>query len=280
MLLDYVHGTTADKCGLNNEQSLQVLVQVAEIMVELATHRFDKIGALSLDEAGNVVIGQDLETGGGPYKKAQEYYSAVSKHRFQFYANRYFRNNLDAKRATGLHLPSLFNQMMEIMTDCATDCGPFPLTNTDIGFHNLLLDENLNIVGMIDCDGVKAAPIYVVAQYPHFSEITIPVPGLITEKPMARKVLAKGTIMFGKFLKMIEAAEKRHGDEVLLAIAMGSDGARLFEGLEAYMSLQDWVNAEWVEGYWYMYYRALRGNSSTLFSQYQADIGTQGLLEP
>ena len=216
MLLDYVHGTAGNKCDLDNDQSLYVLSQMAEIIVELATHKFDKTGALIMDEAGNFVIGQDPETGGGPYSTAQDYYSAVSKHRFHFYTDNYILTNLDTKLDAGIHLPALFNQMMDIMTDCATDCGPFALTNTDIGFHNLLLDENLKIVAMIDCDGVKAAPIHVVAQYPCFSKINIPIPGLVTKKPMAQKTMAKGTIVFGKFLEMIEAAEKRRGTEVLL----------------------------------------------------------------
>lgn len=259
MLIDYIHGTTADNCCLDDDQSLRVLEQLADIVVDLATHKFDRIGALCINETGEFEIGRDIETGGGPYHTAQEYYNAVSKHRFQFYANRYFLTNLDAKRDAGLHLPSLFNQMMDILTDCAGDHGPFSLTNTDIGFHNILLDGALRIVGMIDCDTVKAAPIHVVAQYPDFSDMIIPRPGLVTKKPMAQKVLAEGTIMFGKFLNMIADAERRTGEENPLAIAMDSDGARLFEGLQCYMGHQNWVNIEWIESYWYMYYRALRG---------------------
>ena len=47
--------------------------------------------------------------------------------------------------------------------------------------------------------------------------------------------------------------------EILIAIAMNSYDARLFQGLEWYMCHQNWVNVEWVDSYWYMYYRALRG---------------------
>lgn len=259
MLLDYIHGTTADDCCLNNDQSLHVLKQLADMVVNLATHKFDRIGALSINETGEFEIGRDIETGGGPYHTARDYYNAVSKHRFQFYANGYFSTNLDAKRDAGFHLPSLFNQMMDILTDCAADHGPFSLTNTDIGFHNILLDETFKIVGMIDCDTVKAAPIHVVAQYPDFSDMIILRPGLVTKKPMARKVVAKGTIVFEKFLNMIANAERLTGEESPLAIAMDSDGARLFEGLQCYMGHQNWVNVEWIESYWYMYYRALRG---------------------
>ena len=259
MLLDYIHGTAADRCGLSDEQSLSVLEQLADVIVELASHKHDRIGALCIDQTGEFAIGKDLETGEGPYETAQEYYSAVSKHRFQYYANNYFWTNLDAKRDAGLHLPSLFNQMMDILTDCSTDRGPFCLTNTDIGFHNILLDKNLKIAGMIDCDTVKAAPIHVLAQYPDFCDMIIARPGLATTKPMAKKVLAEGTLLFNKFLDMVANAERRLGRETPIANAMTSDGARLFEGLQDYMGLQSWVNVEWIESYWYMYYRALRG---------------------
>lgn len=259
MLLGYIHGTTADNCNLKGDQSLHVLEQMADIIVELASHKFNKIGAPYINEVGEFKIGQDLETGGGPYHTAQDYYNAVSKHRFQFYANRYFLTNSDAKRDAGLLLPSLFNQMMDILTSCANDGGPFSLTNTDIGFHNILLDQNLKIVGLIDCDTVKAAPIHVVAQYPVFSDMIIPKPGLATTKPMAKKVLAEGTIIYAKFVDMIANAESRLGGETPIAIAMNSDGARLFQGLESYMGHQNWVNNQWVDSYWYMYYRALRG---------------------
>ena len=262
VLLEYIHGTPADHCDLSNDQSTHVLEQLADVIVELAGHKFDKIGALCINGVGDFIIGKDLETGDGPYETAQEYYGAVSKHRFQHYANNYFWTNLDTKRDAAIHLPSLFNQMMDILTDCSADRGPFSLTNTDIGFHNILLDRNLKIIGLIDCDTVKAAPIHVLAQYPDFCDIVIAKPGLATTKPMAKKVLAEGTVLFNAFVDMVAKAERRVGGETPIANAMTSDGARLFEGLQSYMSLQSWVNVEWIESYWYMYYRALRGISS------------------
>ena len=180
----------------------------------------------------------------GHIKTTQEYYNAVSRHRFQFYADGYFYTNSNAKLDAGLHLPSLFNLMMDILTDCATDRGPFSLTNTDIGFHNILLNETLKIVGVIDCDTVKAAPIHVVAQYPAFSDMMIARPGMVTAKPLAKRVLAKGTVMFEKFRDMIAKAERRIDMEIPIATAMASDGTRTFEGLEEYMGHQNWVNIE------------------------------------
>ena len=97
--------------------------------------------------------------------------------------------------------------MMDTLTGCATDRGPFALTNCDIGFHNILLNENLSIIGMIDCNTVKTAPIHVVAQIPGLSDMMIAKPGLATMKPMAKRVFAEGTIIYDKCVDMIANAE-------------------------------------------------------------------------
>ena len=60
---------------------------------------------------------------------------------------------------------------------------------------------------------------------------------------------------------------------------MNSNGARLFQGLQSYMCLQAWYNAEWTKGYWYMYYRDVIGKDRTLVSSWHADLSGQNLPE-
>lgn len=55
--------------------------------------------------------------------------------------------------------------------------GPFRLANRDFGAHNLLVNEEFDIVGVIDFEGVMAAPIEVVAQYPTLTELDRGPPG-------------------------------------------------------------------------------------------------------
>ena len=250
MLLTYIHGNVADKCHLNSDQSRHVLNQMVEIMVKLAAHTFDCIGCLSVDEEGHFTISTDLETNGGPYKTAQEYYNATSVHRFHHYADRYFRNNGEADCEPGLHLPFLFNNLMPMLTDCMKDTGPFFLTNTDFGMHNVLVDANLNIVGIIDCDSLMAAPIHVTAQYETLLGRTIPLPGLATQESVTTQTFVKGKVDFDYLVERVAIAETKLHGNTPIADAMVSDGARLVEGLHRYRAMQDWVNAEWVKSYW------------------------------
>jgi len=60
---------------------------------------------------------------------------------------------------------------------CSGDTGPFSLTNRDFGFHNVLVDYNFSIIGVIDFDGIMAAPKEVVGQFPALCALGPPAPG-------------------------------------------------------------------------------------------------------
>ena len=74
ILLEYLHGTIALDFDLDEDKLRKVHEQLASIQSELAMHKFDKIGSLVLDDAGNYSIGTDIETNEGPYRTAEEYY--------------------------------------------------------------------------------------------------------------------------------------------------------------------------------------------------------------
>ena len=250
MLLTYIHGTVADECGLNDNQYRVVLAQIAKMTVEIASHTFPTIGCLVEGSDGSLKIGKELETDREPFQTAREYYTAVCLNRFQVYAKRYFRNNEDAERCPGIQLPLLFNSFMHLLTTHNTDKGPFYLTNRDLGLHNVLVDANLQIVGVIDCDTMFAAPIHVAAQHMHIGIIHPPKPGHVTKKIAAKETYQRGSKMFEFYVECVKEAELKLYGKTTLADAMKSDGAKLVEGLESYRSMQEWVNAEWVKSYW------------------------------
>lgn len=260
MLLTYIHGSSPDLWELGDEKCSHVLRQMAEITVELASHRFDRIGCLVIDEHEQFQIGKDLETGMGPYTTTTEYYKTLTTHRFRLYANS-ISNNLDADCDNGLELPLIFNSMMPMLTDCASDSGPFSLTNTDFGLHNVLVDEDLNIVGVIDCDGIKTAPIHVVAQYPESSGLGFPIPGLLTYSAFINECHARAVAKSERYTAVVANAEMRAGPKTPLADAMNSDGARLFDGLQGYMMHSSSYNMLWIKAYWYLYYRFSKGRT-------------------
>ena len=267
MLLTYIHGTIADDMegidsGENEDGTRYILKQLADMMVELAACKFDRIGSIFVNGTGDFEIGPLIETDGGPYETAWEYYQAISERRFHVYADRYFASNKDARRDPGLHLPLLFNNLMRMFTNSADDRGPFGLTNMDFGPHNVLVDENLNIVGLIDCDGIVSAPIHVVAQVPIAGCIGVAIPGYKPTTPLRIETNAKDALWLDRFVPMVAAAEKRLGAETPIADAMTSDAAKLVYGLNDYQGLRDWLNVMWMCGYWYLYYWRIGGEAA------------------
>ena len=284
MLLTYIHGTVADEIegielATDVEGTRHVLTQLANIMVELATCKFDRIGSIFANANGNFEIGPLLETDGGPYFTAQEYYQAVSEHRFHYYARESFANNQEAKRAGGLHLPVLFNNFMPIFTNSKVDKGPFSLTNTDFGSHNVLVDKQLNIIGLIDCDNIFAAPVHVVAQMPSAGCMSSGLPGLKLRRPVAQEVAAEGQLWRERFVPMVAAAEKNFGAGTPIADAMTSDAAWLVKGIENYQHHQTSRLVEWTSCYWYLYYRHILGKASCLIQTFQRLMQMQALRQ-
>jgi len=194
MLLTYIHGTIADDFGLSDEQNRYVQLQMIEMMLELASHKFDCIGSLMKDESGKFCIGKDMETNQGPFTTAGEYYAVLSTGYFHLFTDHHFEDNLDARRCTGLHISFMFSSFMQMFTDCAKDQGPFSLTNTDFGYNNIILDEECKIISLIDCDNIIAAPIHVVAQIPSVSGTKLPPPGLETRNSYARSTYEDGAV--------------------------------------------------------------------------------------
>lgn len=286
MLLTYIHGTIADEIeGIESatdvEGTRHVLDQLAKIMVELATCKFDRIGSIFANVNGNFEIGPLLETDEGPYSTAQEYYQAISDHRFRIYAG-CFANNEEARRAGGLHLPLLFNNLMPIFTNSRVDKGSFSLTNTDFGPHNVLVDEQLNVVGLIDCDNVFAAPIHVVAKIPSAGCMSSGLPGLKPRRLIAQQVIAEGQFWREQFVPMVAAAEKSFDAGTPIADAMTSDAAWLVEGLENYQHHQSTRLVDWVNCYWYLYYRHTLGKASyclPMFAAANANAGPSAAVE-
>ena len=260
MILTYLHGSVADSCNLDDEQTRYVFKQMAQMFVNLSRHKFDRIGSMFLKENGEIEIRKDIDIDDGPFATAQEYYDALSTFHFHHFADKCFLTNLDASSQSGILLPLLFRKIMPILTDCANESGPFSLVNVDAGFHNVLIDENLDIVGVIDCDSFMAAPIHVVAQPPSFCGIQYTPPGLVTNKPLAKITYDQGETRFNEYVEMVEGMEKLVDAECPIANAMRSDGAKLVDGIISYYSRQDWINTEWSRAFWYMYFRATKGS--------------------
>lgn len=259
ILMEYLHGTIASDlqeaqdCGIGTfgspEQDCRFWAQMAEYHAKFASITFDKIGSLHRN-GETFTVGPEIETGEGPWDTPEQYYKALVRHRTKV-------ANTDApsevRNSQSFSYPSNFMQLMESAEDRNT--GPFDLANRDFGAHNVLVDNEFNIVGFIDFDGVMAAPSAVVAQLPVFMGMLRPVPGFVETRELALKCLQETAHLLPRYTELVQAAvaqqEARTGRKVTKGFAglLMSDAASIVQGLNDFGQHRSLVNDRWSAAY-------------------------------
>ena len=164
VLMEYMPGKPAGKklANATPEQDSHFLRQMAQIQVKLANVRMDRIGSIFQSSDG-FEVGPDVETAQGPFEKPKQYYQAVASHRDKRSIAHGFFEKESLNRGD---LPALLSLcILSVVHDDTEDA--FGLANRDLGPHNLLVDDDFNIIALIDLDFVLSAPRYIVANLPH-----------------------------------------------------------------------------------------------------------------
>lgn len=259
ILMTYLHGTIASDlqdaqdCGIGTfgspGQDRRFWSQMALYHTQLASLTFDKIGSLH-QEGDKFSIGPEIETGEGPWDTPEQYYEALVCHRKKV-------ANTDApsevRESQAFSYPSKFLELMKSAED--RNMGPFGLANRDFGAHNVLVDNEFNIVGFIDFDGVMAAPSAVVAQLPVFMGMSRPVPGFVETRELALKCLQKTAHLFPRYIELVQAAVAQQEARTGLKITSGfagllmSDAASIVQGLNDFGQHRSVVNDRWSAAY-------------------------------
>jgi hypothetical protein len=259
IFISYIHGTVAKDLQLAHEceegvfgspeQDSRFWRQMAEYHVQLASLTFDKIG--SIHQKGNhFFIGPEIETGDGPWDTAQDYYSALVRHKIEVAES---DAAPEVRESDSFSFPRKFMDLMQASN--AQDAGPFGLANRDFGAHNVLVDNEFNIVGFIDFDGVMAAPSAIVAQLPVFMDISRPIPGHVETQELALARMEKTAHLLPKYVGFIREATGRQGGSASsrntsnLADEITSDAANIVQGLNAFGQLSGPVNDRWSKAY-------------------------------
>lgn len=71
------------------------------------------------------------------------------------------------------------------------------------------MNEDFEIIGVIDFDGVMAAPTEVVAQYPLLSGLDRGPPGCVETKPLAIERIKRTGPKLKEYRDLVEMAELR-----------------------------------------------------------------------
>lgn len=262
ILMDYIHGTVAAElrrakdCDIGlfgtPAQDQKFRQQMADIQVKLSSFTFNQIGSLYQDESG-FFIGPDIETGKGPWVTSMDYYTDLANHVLQDCV----RNaEPEVHTTVSFALPSVFQHLILLYSQSQSRSmgGPFRLMNRDFGAHNLLVNDDFEIIGLIDLDGVMAAPMEAVAQYPTLTGLDREPPGHIETKPAAKERIMRTEPRLMEYKELIGTAEtemKVGSDwgKKPIASLMLSDAASILQGLLKYRGHQKWVNDKWMEAY-------------------------------
>jgi hypothetical protein len=227
----------------NSEQDRKFREQMAQIQATLASFRFPQIGSLYyIQETDDFYIGPELQTGKGPWRSSAEYYDDLAN-----YLLKSASSHEELKQSQAYMLPAILRHLMRIHGEEPT--GPFRLTNRDFGAHNILVNEDFEIVGVIDFDGVMAAPLEVVAQYPVLSFLETEPPGVVPTLPAAIERVRRTAPRLQEYKELLarfESGEDGKGGSTV-SDRLGSTSASVYRGMLAYAQHQDFVNEEWMK---------------------------------
>ncbi|OJJ60072.1 hypothetical protein ASPSYDRAFT_30886 [Aspergillus sydowii CBS 593.65] len=131
--------------------------------------------------------------------------------------------------------------------------GPFGLAHSDFGAHNLLVNENFDILAVIDFDGLIAGPLEIQAQFPSLTGLDVEPPFVVETKPLVVSRINATRPKLEEYKRMVQELEgqtetpkdthslhKRPGDLLL------SHSSAIITGLQEYSMHQDFVNQKWM----------------------------------
>lgn len=154
---------------LSLEEQKSVISQVASVVVELASLRFDQIGSLTEDGLGPV-INQSYKSPQGPFQTTQEFLSSfISPHRV---------GDLQVGDLLG-QVQKELDGFLESRAGAPYLQAPFGLVHSQFDGWNLLFvkseDESapsIKLTGVIDFDHSYSGPLDFIYEYPIFIQDT------------------------------------------------------------------------------------------------------------
>lgn len=250
--MDYIHGSVASElCSQKGskygqfgtpEQDRNFGEQMARIQAIVASIRFSKIGSLYYNkDTDDFSIGPELQTGLGPWDSSTQYYDDLAQHLLKSTTKEAIRNS------QSFMLPTILNYLLRTHGEEVN--GPFRLANRDFGAHNILVNENFDIVGVIDFDGVMAAPIEVVAQYPIYCCLQVEPPGNVDTRPAVMERLAKDLPKLKIYKEILAKYENEdlRDNHLKISDRLATISASAYQGMTAYQQQQDFVNDKWMK---------------------------------
>ncbi|ATY65232.1 kinase-like domain [Cordyceps militaris] len=249
ILMDYIHGSVASELRVQHgsarglfgtpEQDRRFREQVARIQATVASFQFPQIGGIYYNEdANDFYIGPELQTGRGPWASSSQYYDDLAHHLLKSISKDSLR------QSPSFMVPSILNFLLRLCGEQKD--GPFRLANRDFGAHNILVNDDFDVVGVIDFDGVMAAPLEAVTQYPFQCFLDVEPHGVVETRPAVVERVALTLPRLQTYKDMLAKYEASAGGNFKVADRLGGIPASAYRGMTAYQSHQDFVNDRWM----------------------------------
>ncbi|THY22407.1 hypothetical protein D6D01_06312 [Aureobasidium pullulans] len=197
-------------------------------VIHLSCIRLPRIGKiLSINEDGTYEQGA-IPGIGGPFDTAAEYYTAWSENvsfgleeeRLRQASGKYAE---EVVASTALFKRSIADLANKISTPI-NNRGPFPSIRGDFGHHNILVDDDYRVKGVIDFEYTFAGPVEIAASFP---KNLFPMPR-VADAPWNYDADGNAipqdlvqTLMYQKnYIKAVEMEVSRLGKDRILSTAM------------------------------------------------------------
>lgn len=259
MLMDYIHGTPADQLQWQDgselgyfgtpEQDRKFRHALSRIQATVSSFNFSTIGDLYYDaDRDDFFIGPALQTGKGPWTNSADYYDDVAHHLIAPVVSR-----PDLRDTPSYMVPLILASLLRKYG--LKQNGPFRLANRDFGSHNVLVNAQYDIVGLNDLDGVLAAPLEVVAQFPLHCGLQVEPPGFVDTRPAVMDRVAKSVPRLKAYQEMLAQCEdelnqhpRGDGSKSTSSIANHLDSlpSSMYQCLENYQYHQRSRNDKWL----------------------------------
>lgn len=187
------------------------------------------------------------DPGTGPWDTPEQYYSTLVCHKLQVAEK---DAGSAVREGKSFSLPQMFAELIQRYKTGQT--GNYGLVNRDFGAHNVLVDDEFSVIGLI---GVMAAPAEMVAQLPFDMGLDRPIPGRVETGEFALKRLEHFESLLPQYVNAVRKAVAEQETKLVIRDTSGiadlltSDAASIAQGLNAYSQHQAFVNDSWMAAY-------------------------------
>ncbi|EFR00662.1 hypothetical protein MGYG_03669 [Nannizzia gypsea CBS 118893] len=257
ILMDYIHGTPADdlratlRYGENvfgtTRQNIDFRRQLAKIQVELASKKFDRIGRPSPDGNGGYhVVSTPTESTHG---SSAEFYRRLASSLLQDASEK----GVTVFDEISLCIPSLFERLV---ARWSTHQGPYGVALTGLGAHNVLVNRNFEIQGIIHPEGLIAVPLEIQAQMPLCMGLQPSPPHSLASSVQELTRITQEWERAREYISYLKEADIAHyaetlrdADDAPLHSAVLAPAAVIYQGLVEYRNFRELIDHKWLIAY-------------------------------